>query len=301
MLSFSKGGASFPIFPTMHIVTYLAAAIWVFPQLGVIAIRDKTSAGPFCAGLAILMGLLILPAMGRCDDGHVFFNSLALFIIAISAATWLAPNWSYTLIGAYALIFPALDMVCFWDHYKDPIDGALEARRQLIQIPYSPDNHLGLPPGAPAPVIHYSKLLPMSAWLNDLPKIKMSIPLGADEATERFLLLTGRLNPVYHIAPYFDIFAPGDLPREYADLRAEDYILIPKDYVGFLQPVNEQVRMRMQGEADCKFLSGLLLFPVDLPAVHPLFRPFVDIMHQIAKDYGVVKQYPNMLLLKRKQ
>jgi hypothetical protein len=305
MLSFGKGGASFPIFPTVHILAFLAAAIWIFPQLGVIAIRDKTSAAPFCAGLAILMGLFILPALGRCDPGHVYINSLGLCIIALSATTWLARKWTYTVLAAFAVIFVAMIMAAFWDNYKDPIGNALDARSQLSHIDYTPDNYAALPAGAPLPLIHYSKLLPMADWLNHLPAGKIGIPLGADEPTERYLRLTGRMPLDFHIAPYGGIFGDEELQRKYNDMRSMPFILVPYQFVGYLQPVDQKARMRVQGEADCRFLSGLLLFPVNLPAVHPLFDPNFGIMHRIATDYEVVnvfpdQQHPQMLLLQRK-
>jgi len=305
MLNFGKGGLSLPMFPTIHILAFLASAIWVFPQLGVIAIRDKTSAAPFSAGLAILMGLFILPAMGRCDPGHIYSNSLCLLLIALAAVTWLAPKWRYSLLGAFTLVFVALFMVSLWDNYKDPIQGALQARSQLSHIDYKPDNYAGLASGEAVPRVHYSKLLPMSDWLKQLPNVKIGIPLAVDEATERYLLLTGRVVPQYHIEPYSGIYGSEDLERKYNDMRSMEYILVPRSYVGYLQPANLQARMRMQGEADCRFLSGLLLFPVNLTAIHPLFDSNSEIMHRIALDYEVVNafpdtQHPEMLLLKRK-
>ncbi len=305
MFSFGKGGASFPLFPTVHIVPFLVASICVFPQLGVIAVRDKTAAAPFCAGLAILMGLFILPAMGRCDSGHIIFNAMALFILALSAATWLKPKWSYLLLGAYGLAFPFMDIFVFWDHYKEPVEDALDARRQLSTISYTSDNYPDWNSKEPVPLVHYTKLLPLPAWAADLPNIKIGIPLGTDEAVERYLLLTGRTIQEYHIAPYYDLFGESDLDRKYADLDKMDYILIPAWYLRYLQ-MNPVAQMLAQGRADSKWLSGLLLFPIDLQAVHPMFQPNAEIIRHIADEYGLVKAYPDMqnptmLLLKRKR
>lgn len=300
ILSFGKGGSSFPIFPTVHIMLFLAAAIWVFPWLGLLAIREKSSSAPFCAGLAILMGLFILPATGRCDSGHIIFNSTGLFVIAMSATTWLAPSWRYSFIGLYAVAFPILDVAVFWDHYKQPVEGALEARRQLSQMNFAQDNYPLYPSKNPVPLIHFSKILPEGGWLADLPKSKIGVPLGVDEATEQFLFLTGRMAPEYHIAPYFDLSGPVDLVRKYDDLRSMEYILIPMEYLQYLQPLDVAAQTKAQGEADCRFMSGLMLFPIDLPALHPLFQPNYEIMRHIAGEYEIAKQYPHDLLLKRK-
>jgi hypothetical protein len=299
IMSFGKGGGSFPLFPTIHIVAFLAAAIWLFPRLGVTAIRDRTGIGPFAAGLAILFGLLILPAMGRCDSGHVYFNSLGLFVFALGAASWVPNKFRYALLGVFFVIYPLVDQVTFWDHYQQPIQSALAIRRQLSGYDYQPDNFKALGPGMPKPPIHYSKLLPTAPWVEELPKEKIGIPLGADEPIERYLVLTGRSVSEYHIAPFGDIFEPAQLDRKFADLKKMNYILIPEYYLNYLR-ANPAAQARAQADADCKFMSGLLLFPISLPPVHLLFQPEFDIMHQIYNDYGLVKEYPGCLLLRRK-
>jgi hypothetical protein len=299
MLSFGKGGANFPIFPTIHILAFLAAAIWIFPRLGVIAVRDRSAAAPFCAGLAILFGLFILPATGRCDPGHIWINSVGLLIVALAAASWLQPKWWYAIWIIYFFIFPVTNEMAAWDGYKGPIENALAIRNQLASLPYDADNYAHLAPGSSPPPIHYSKLLPMGG-LEDFPKAKIGLPLGDDETMERFFKLTGRAVPEYHIAPYGDVFDASDLDRKYQDMRAMDYLFVPWMYVQYLKPVDAAAQARAQAEADCKFLSGILLFPVNLPLVHPLFQPDADIMREIANEYALVKQYRGGVLLKRK-
>lgn len=299
ILSFGKGGASFPIFPTVHILGFLVAAIWVLPRLGVIAIRSEPGVAPWAAGLAVFFGLLILPATGRCDSGHVYFNSLGLFVLGLAAATWAAPGWRYTLLVLFGVIYPLIDQVTFWDHYRQPIQGALAVRDQLSGFRFPSDDFENLPPGSPRPRIHYSKLLPMPQWFNELPKVPIGLPVGADENLERYLVLTGRNIPEYHIAPFGDIFDPGQLPSKFADLATMDYIFIPQYYLNYLR-VNPAAQMQAQGQADCVFMSSLLLFPISLTPVHQLFQSEFDIMHRIATEYGLVKQYPGGLLLKRK-
>ena len=299
MLSFGEGGANFPIFPTIHILAFLAAAIWVLPRLGIIAVRDKLANGPFCAGLAFLFGLLIVPATGRCDPGHIWINSLGLLTVALAAVSWLRPKWRYTLWGLYFVIFPLTCDISFWDHYQQPIDGALAIRHELLTIPYSPDNYAHLAPGAPLPPIHYSKLLPMNG-LDNLPKVKIGLPLGDNETIERYLKLNGRDIPEYHIPPYGDVFGAADLEDIYKDLRSMEYVFVPTLYLNYIHPPNPALQMRAQGEADCKFLSSLLLFPVDLEPVHPLFQPDADIIRRIAQEYVPYKQYQSGVLLKRK-
>ena len=210
----------------------------------------------------------------------------------------MSPRWWYATLGIYFIIFPVTLEISFWDNYKDPIESALAIRRQLAGILYDSDNFAHLAPGAPRPPIHYSKLLP-AAGLDAFPKAKIGLPLGDNEVMERFFKLTGRAVPEYHIPPYGDVFDASDLARKDQDMRAMEYVFIPSYYLNYLRPMNSAFPA-LQAQADNKFLSGLLLFPVDLPLVHPLFQPDRDIMRQIATEYALVQQYQSGVLLKRK-
>jgi len=299
ILSFGGGGANFPIFPTLHIVAFLAAAIWIFPRLGIFAVRDRSAVAPFCAGLAFMCGMFILPATGRCDPGHIWLNSLGLFLVALSAASWLKPRWWYAIWGVYFVIFPLMDEISFWDNYAGQIQGVIAARSQLAGVHYDADNYAHLAPGDPKPPIHYSKLLPMDG-LETLPQAKIGLPMGDNEPMERFFKLTGRYVPEYHIPPYSDVFAAADMDRKFQDMRNMDYIFLPSSAYYYLRPVDMAAQAQAQAAADNKFLSSLLLFPVDLPLVHPLLQPDRDIALRIVRDYkGLVKEYNGGVLLKR--
>ncbi len=299
ILSFGKGGENFPLFPTIHIVAFLAAAIWVFPRLGLIAVRDRSDAAPFCAGLAFLCGLFILPATGRCDPGHICINSEALFFIALAAASWYRPAAWYGAWGLYIVIFPALLEVSNWNGYQAQIESAIAARGQLSSMHFDADNFAHLAPDAPRPLLHYSKLLP-TAGLEALPQVKIGLPLGDNEQMERFFKLTGRYVPEYHIPPYTDVFGDAELVRKYQDMRKMDYIFLPSNYFYYLRPMDEGAQARAQADADNKFLSSILLFPVNLPLVNRMPQLESDITRRIANDYRtVVKQYQGGVLLKR--
>jgi hypothetical protein len=301
ILSFGKGSGSFPIFPTVHIIAFLALAIWVFPRLGIIAVRERSAAGPFCAGLAFLCGLLILPATGRCDSGHIWNNSIGIIIIGLSAVTWLKQVWQYTAWAIYFVMFPLADKISFWDHYQAPMENALQIRQALQSVPYSPDNYAHVTPGSPLPPVHFSKLLPMGPWAQRFPgEVKIGLPLGGDETLEDYLLLTGRNIPEYFMPPYSDAADEADLQRKYKEMESMEYIYVPMYFLNYLRPANRTAQMEQQGEADSKFLTGLLLFPVNLPAIHPLFDPNREVMRHIAEHYGLVKQYPDGVLLRRR-
>jgi len=299
VLAFGKGGENFPLFPTFQIVLFLAAAIWVFPRLGIFAVRDRSDAGPFCAALAILCGLFILPATGRSDPGHVFINSQALIIIALAALNWVRPLLRNIVWGLYIIIYPVLILLSNWNGYQGQIQSAIAIRGQLSSMHFDSDNYAHLAAGDPRPPLHYSKLLPM-AGMDVLPKGKIGLPLGDNEQMERFFKLTGRYVPEYHIAPYSDMFGDAEVARKYQDMRQMQYIFLPSQYFYYVRPYNEAAQARAQADADNKFLSGLLLFPVNLPLVHRMPHIDADVTRKIVQDYGtVVNQYQGGVLLER--
>jgi len=61
MSSFTKGGANFPIFPSVFILIFLTAVFVILPPLAVIACTQKTVAGAAGAAFFFLFGLLIPP------------------------------------------------------------------------------------------------------------------------------------------------------------------------------------------------------------------------------------------------
>lgn len=113
-------------------------------------------------------------------------------------------------------------------------------------------------------------------------------------------MLTGRNVRDYHIAPYQDIFDAAQLPRKFADLDKMEYIFVPRDELDYLQTTPGELA-KIQGEADAEMMSKLLLFPVSMAPVHPLFQSDYEIMRRIAAEYDVMTKYPAGALMKRKQ
>ncbi len=300
VFQFGQGGGNFPVFPTFYILALLMAAILVLPRMGVIAMRDKSPGAAFCAGLAVLCGLMLLPALGRCDPGHVWINSMGLFIVALGAATWLRPGWRNVAWGIYIIIFPVIGEVSFWNSYQSAMQSVGKVREYRAAHPYESDNFNGLAPGAPMPRVHYSKLLPDTGWVIELPQVPTGLPVGDQERLECHLVLTGRNVRDYHIAPYQDIFDAAQLPRKFADLDKMEYIFVPRDELDYLQTTPGELA-KIQGEADAEMMSKLLLFPVSMAPVHPLFQSDYEIMRRIAAEYDVMTKYPAGALMKRKQ
>jgi hypothetical protein len=292
VFSAGHGGLDFPLLPTVHVLAMLAALIWIWPRLVVLAVRQPARRGAFCAGLATLLILMVLPATGRSDAGHVFLNDLALFLVVLGAATWVDGPRKYGIIAGFTLIFPVLGLVTFWNDYRPAFQRAVLSRRQLVGLSYVHENTAG--------PLHLSKLLPVDPWLGALPRIPIGLPLGADEATERYLTLTGRAIPEFYIAPHSDLVEPGQLGRKFADLDKMAWIYVPDYYFHLANPSDPDNDPAVQARRDNAFLSSLLLIPIDLPAINPPFNPDAFVIRRIIRDYALVTRYPAGVLLKRR-
>jgi hypothetical protein len=295
VFSFGQGGNDFPVLPNAHIVAMLAAATWVLPALGAMAVREGGREGPFCAGFAVAAGFLLVPATGRCDCGHVFFNSLGIFLLALSAATFLGKRWRNFLFVSYSVIFILGGQYLFWTYYTPAFERAFVSRQELARITYISDNGSSIP----APAIHFSKLLPPDPWTDGLPHVPIGLPLGADERTERFLMLTGRALPEYYIAPHADLLEPSQMSRKFADLGNMTYIYVPRFYFKYLAPKDARADAAAHERDDNAYLSKLFCFPTRLTAINPVFEPEEEIMRRIALDFTIVQPGPLGVLLKR--
>jgi hypothetical protein len=256
------------------------------------ALRRAGAEASFCAGLAALLLLLLLPATGRSDPGHVFLNNLGLFLVVLSAATWGGARIKYALLAGFAVAFPLLGLMSFWNDYRPAFERAIISRRQLAGVSFARES---LPP-----LPHLSKLLPIDPWLNGLPRIPIGLPMGADEATERFFTLTGRAIPEYYIYPHSDLVEPGQLARKFADLERMACVYVPNYYLDLLNASDPANDAAVHAARDNAFLSGLLMFPVRLPAINPPFNPDAEIMERIARDYTLMRRCPAGVLLRRR-
>jgi hypothetical protein len=112
--AYSSSVACFPIFPTLALITFLAATFAILPNLAIIGLRDRTSLGSLSLAFTVVLGLGIPQVLGRCDLVHVCFNGIGVLLLSLSLVTTLASKRvSYAFLCGYLLLFPFSNLAAF--------------------------------------------------------------------------------------------------------------------------------------------------------------------------------------------
>ena len=192
---FSKGGNNFPVVPSPHIVLYLLTLFWILPILlrpGLL-LRRHARVGMAMAWAAVVVATMPA-ALGHCDPGHVMFNGMGAFLIAMAVMTKFRPRlYPNYALGFFFFFGVALFLAqpLYYESYFRPIQLALAGR------PVPADD-------SPSPLVE--KLA-----LKDYASI--AAPLGVDRATREFLLDTGRFAPECH-PDFGNVFYQEELERK---------------------------------------------------------------------------------------
>jgi hypothetical protein len=302
MLSFGGGGYSFPIYPTAFMLFFLGMVFSVSPALafgalvrgecppaagsqrrpGVASTLGTPVAGPgqraLMAALCVVTGLPIVAALGRCDPGHIVFNGMGIALLFLSALSRAKSRWFAPALIAYGLIFVLGTNVSACLHSREAIQRATGLRAAL-----GSESVRGSAEASQLfNGLRYSKRLPVSPSYRRLFEFpSLGVPLGCDEALERFLKMSGKLGFEYHMQPGMDVLNFRQLQRKLADMEKLPVILVPEIV---LQPMGG-IDLKILAKADSDYLSGLMLYPV---ALKPLNQPF-DLTREIVKE--IKKRY----------
>jgi hypothetical protein len=282
------GSFSLPVFPGLGILFFLAAVFSVLPRLAVIGVTSRDAAGPVCLALCVLSGMLIVPALSRCDIGHVFFNGLGVFMIALAILAHLSdPRWFKGALAALFLVFAVLGNWVFLFHYGTVFREAIAAHAWMRAHP--------MPASQPASDgFLFSKPYPPIDGLDPLLAYgKLATPLGCTEDIEHFLLLRGRALIGYNPGNCSDIRMLKQTIRAARDIDTFQTILVPKSYF---------VPDPSQGDLDAmdyRFLRNTMLFPVRLVQRRPRFIPERVLASHIEKEFRIAGEFRDNWIMKR--
>lgn len=304
LLAFKGGSNNLPIFPNLHNLTFLLAVNCVLPLLGVCAIKKpRDQRAPLAIALCLAAGVLISPALGRCDPGHVFFNGLIPLLIMFAACSSLSP----VLVRAWSVLFGlcvAVGLISYVNHYAHLFTGSLAERKAIDERPGLYSNwsmrwerlRVASQGGQR---LNWSKAVPVSDDAVQLAGSGDLALFGAfDAGLDRLAKLMDGYRPHYHPMPTPEILTMGDVDRAAADFLQHDGILVPSQLV-------ESIDARIDNEAYAKgissFLSGLMVFPVEAQVRNtPLLPERVILKQLIEKSEVVPSPIEGMTLLRPK-
>jgi len=84
--AFTAGALNFPVFPGLPQIAFLVAMLFLAFGVGSLSRRLSDPAVALSAGWSVLALVLIAPAFGRADFGHIFWNGVGAFLLCIAVA-----------------------------------------------------------------------------------------------------------------------------------------------------------------------------------------------------------------------
>lgn len=280
------GSMSLPIFPGLGILLFLAAIFFLLPRLAVIGITSREATGAACLAFCVLSGDLIIPALSRCDLGHVFVNGLGAILLSLALfSRWPDRRWFKGALAALFLIFAVLGEWVFLFHCSAFFKSALAAREWMHAHP--------MPPAPPASDgFLFSKNYPPVAGLEPLLAYgALATPLGCSADIEHYLLLHGRLRTSFYPGNCSDVRVLKQLLQQEQDLKDLHTILVPKSSLGpGISPADFFPE-------DYRFLRNQLLFPVRLVPRHLPFNPSVLLAAQISRQFSVIGEFRDNFIM----
>jgi hypothetical protein len=296
------GSETLPVFPTLHFLVFVGAACWLLPQLGILGVCERNQNGAFAMALLLCFGCQIPTSMGRCDSGHIFFNSLGVFILLLAVGYEFERKWlPRSLVTVFVIVFPLLGWAITWDATGPVLVDAINRRPKPDAPGAADDEFLNYEKwrlvSRPKNQIIYRKIPPFEPDLMQLLRYKkIGMPFECSAEIDCFIKLSGRYLPEYYSNPVMQVFTQAAIDRKLLDLLRMDVILIPKKNTIYLGQINAV----KSAAYDSLALKQILFFPVSFAPSSRQLLPNKQIMEKISADYGVIGEFRDNLILARK-
>jgi hypothetical protein len=299
LISMGEGAANFPIFPTANVVLYFSVLGFLLPQLAANEWCEPGAHRGLAGAFFVLCAATLPGSLGRCDAGHILFDSLGLFILASAMIANSPFRWfrrlSYT---SYVAAFILMAMFSFWGHYDERIIAALKNRLTVIKqgaaYRHQPNvihvDHPQLVLSKPAPRLW--------ADLETLRKYpSLGTPISFDMEIDHFLKLSQRYTPAYRVNPV-EIFDRKGLAKQITAISKMPHLLIPESYSpDFFEPIDE----KKYNAANSRFLSKLFFFPVSFTKWrHPPFLGQRELVSYIFEHFEQQERWRHYIVMTQK-
>lgn len=302
LAKFGGGALNFPIFPTPSMIALLGSACAVLPALGTVALRHRDDRCAATAALAVALGMALPPALGRCDPGHILLNGLPLVVVALAWSSGSREAWRRGAAITAALVMLLTHGIGFWNHYRHLV-VAESAMKSVLE------ENAGLARRADQAVLEaiapqardwgWAKRSPFHTAYLELRRFDaLATPIATTEALDRFLKMSGRYVPGYHVPPASGLVDEAAAERIARDATACDHIMVPSQFVPPAPPTIDRRAYRKGLEG---FLSGLFVFPVSLEVVNPPWIGTEAVMRRIRESHEPVARFAEWTILARRR
>lgn len=307
LFGFAGGNANFPIYPNIHNILLAFIAPFAISQLLIAALRcPNDSNAPLAAAIASASAILLAPSLGRCDPGHIVYNSYMLFLLMLPATAlcsrWLYKAWlfSFTLtcgvfivlsyISYYAPVFQQAFAIA--DFYEKNPGVVMEWRDAW-------SSHKQMATRGSA--LNWKRTAPFPAWLREhAPNARsVSVPFGGDIGVDRFTKLLPGFTAPFHPCAKPEIHTPRDAVRAAADARTNEFAVVSRD-VATAALSDNGIDVHGYERQISIFMSRLMLFPISARVVHAPFFPEVELCKLLLPAGDAVVENAGVVLLRMK-
>ena len=286
------GGNSLPVLPGLGILILLGAAFYLLPRFALLGLESREMKGAAALSFCVLSGLLLEPALSRCDLGHVFLNGCGLLLAGAAVCAHLPDaRWHKGALWGLLLVFAVLGGWVFLFHYGYFFKEAKSARTWMATHPI-----------AAAPAGHgfrFSKRYPAEDGLEPLAGYGvLETPLECTENVERFLLTHGDFDTPFNPGYNPDTLTVSETERRLGEIDGLQRIVVPKEA---LYPTAPRESDGERVAKDIRFLRFNMLCPVlKLTPRHPFYDADAAVNEKILRDFTVVAEVDGYLVMDRR-
>ena len=293
--AFAGGANNFPVFPNMHNVLLVLAALYVLGNLGIAVVGlPADPRAPFAAAIGTAAAVLLSPALGRCDPGHVLVNGLFLFLCMFAAAAAKGTRWLQAYCVVYAVAFIGMMQMSYWSHYSGTIQQAIAISRHYAQHTeqvaawrdaWTKRKKASGNERAP----NWCRVAPYPAWADahELLRGRVSVPLPVDIGLDRYTKLAEGFSPAYHPVPKIEMLTPDAVNQATVDALRQPCIILPEHSAAQGRSVGG-IDLPAYSRQISEFLSGLMLFPVAIEAQRQPFLPDFEMSRALMQACDVI-------------
>lgn len=287
LFMFAKGGANFPLVPSMFVILFLGALFYTIPiAFGELRNHPRDPQSPLLLVLA-LHPLLTLPAaLGRSDAGHIMLNGVGVFLLTFALLSRRS-LWAtrFFTIAVLVVFGAASQFSSFWLYagYLKPAFAALAGRAR--------------PQEEASSALNVLKLDRLSG---------IATPLGVDRSTEDQLRAKGLFVSLYY-PDTFDMGTPEHVEKQILGFKNVNYLLIPMEFLQFRSSqeidslwFNDTFRRQLE-EPQQTLMRQVLLFPVAYKIKRKPYLPDLELAKYILSHYKPLRAGAGYALMVRKE
>ena len=307
VLAFAAGGENFPIYPNLHNVVLVSISLITIPSLIASAIAGPgQSRAPLAASLAVGGGMLLPAALGRCDPGHVYINSLVPILMMFPATASAGKAWVRGWSWCCAILYVLCLQFSYWNTYEGAYADVVAMRYFYEHNPrviaaWKNEWTALLRQSAHGKDLHWSKTLYFPDDLTNLTKQGSVLLTNGNDGNlwlVRFLLLQKKLPRDYFGAYTQGAVTKEQIDRKLRDTSAYEFLMMPLPILGQLSNPVDIVSYARDTSA---FLSKLLLFPVTANVKFPPCHPDSEYARRLLLNYEPFVKFHSYIILKRRE